>query len=1004
MTFLLFSGFRAGAQITPPPASYVRSYVNDLPDQPLVTVAVTGTVNVACFTIEEIVPGAASAHNVSGGGVWLPALGVIRWGPFFNTIATNVSYRLTGLPGSYPVNGGAWMDGQWYFSPGSTIVAVLPTGGGGSVPSAPPQVASPTFTPPSGGSAPTTVTISCATPGAVIYYTVDGSLPTRASTLYTGAVSLGSAGTVRAVGFTNGWTPSAASVAYYGPPAVPANGRITRYLNTNSPTVPLVTFSVVPGTNAACVALTELLAPGLSATNVTAGGHYVASNNVVLWGPFFGTNAQTLSYQAMGQPGSYPVRATWSVDGVGGAEAAGTNLLIASTNGQASGVPTPPPQVAAPTFSPASGGSVPVNLTMACATPGATIYYTLDGSLPTTSSWRCTGAVSLATASTVRAVGFTNGWTPSAASVAYYGPPAAPANAQVTRGVNTNSPTGPVVTLTVEPGTNASCLAVTELLPAGLGATNVSAGGNYLASNNVVVWGPFLGTNTRTLSYQAVGPPGTYAPRATWSVDGVSGSEAVGGNMVVAPTLCCPFPTAPSQEPTPTLSPASAANLPVSVAMASSDAQAEIHFTTDGSLPTTSSALYTTPLNVTTRTTLRARAFRAGYLASASAVGDYVPLATTNGLLLVRSVTGNGTFLPAITVAATPPAGLHCYAVTEVVGSGVTPSGLSADAVWNPTDRTIRWGPYLDRQPRALTYHLSGPSGTYSLAGQGSFDGYPAAAAGATMVTVNTSYPGSPDTTFPACSAQPIAYDLEINPAPQVITVTSASGTVDWGDGTQSAITQPVMTLHKQYAAPGTYPITVSADWIGRTMDLAISGHATKLDTVQVVTQCNPVIVVQPSNQVVLAGATAQFSVTATSFFPMSFQWFFNRTNPIVSPATFSTLTLPNVGVPAAGLYSVLITNAYGAASSGVASLSVVTPLATGLTRNADQTLTLHFVGLPNSTTYLWAATNLASPIHWEPVFTNHNAGPDGAWQFTDTKAIQFPARFYRFSTPQAQY
>jgi len=27
---------------------------------------------------------------------------------------------------------------------------------------------------------------------------------------------------------------------------------------------------------------------GLGAANVTAGGKYIASNNVVLWGPFFG--------------------------------------------------------------------------------------------------------------------------------------------------------------------------------------------------------------------------------------------------------------------------------------------------------------------------------------------------------------------------------------------------------------------------------------------------------------------------------------------------------------------------------------------------------------------------------------------------------------------------------------------------------------------------------------------------------------------------------------------
>src|ERR1039458_2390131 len=217
---LFLSAFIATAQTNPPPVSYVRSYVNDVPNQPLVTVSVYGASNVSCMTIEETLPSPATAVSVGGDGVYLPAQNVIRWGPYFNTVSASVSYRLTGLPASYPVSGGSWMDGQWYFSPGVTMVTVLPASGG-SVPTAPPQVAAPTFAPISGASVPTNVMISCTTTGAVIYYTLDGSLPTQSSVLYTGKVSLVTASVMRAVAFTNGWTPSVASVAYYGPTAVP---------------------------------------------------------------------------------------------------------------------------------------------------------------------------------------------------------------------------------------------------------------------------------------------------------------------------------------------------------------------------------------------------------------------------------------------------------------------------------------------------------------------------------------------------------------------------------------------------------------------------------------------------------------------------------------------------------------------------------------------------------------------------------------------------------------
>ena len=127
---------------------------------------------------------------------------------------------------------------------------------------------------------------------------------------------------------------------------------------------------------------------------------------------------------------------------------------------------------------------------------------------------------------------------------------------------------------------------------------------------------------------------------------------------------------------------------------------------------------------------------------------------------------------------------------------------------------------------------------------------------------------------------------------------------------------------------------------------------------------------------------------------------YFNQTNQIFSAADFATLTLPNVTVQAAGLYSVVVTNAFGSATSSVARLTVVTPLVTGATRNADGSVTLRFVGLPNTTTRVWAATNLAPPAFWLPVFTNNSVGSDGTWQFTDTSAIGYPARFYRFSTP----
>ncbi|MEV4057358.1 chitobiase/beta-hexosaminidase C-terminal domain-containing protein [Amycolatopsis sp. NPDC049688] len=85
------------------------------------------------------------------------------------------------------------------------------TVGGGST-----TVAAPTFSPPGGTySSAQTVTISSATAGATIRYTVDGSTPTASSTLYSGPISVPNSRTVNAIALKSGSTTSPVSSATY---------------------------------------------------------------------------------------------------------------------------------------------------------------------------------------------------------------------------------------------------------------------------------------------------------------------------------------------------------------------------------------------------------------------------------------------------------------------------------------------------------------------------------------------------------------------------------------------------------------------------------------------------------------------------------------------------------------------------------------------------------------------------------------------------------------------
>ena len=78
------------------------------------------------------------------------------------------------------------------------------------------QVAAPTFSPASSSfSSPISVTLSDATSGAKIYYTVDGSTPTTASALYSSPITVSATTTVKAIAAATGMSNSNVSTATY---------------------------------------------------------------------------------------------------------------------------------------------------------------------------------------------------------------------------------------------------------------------------------------------------------------------------------------------------------------------------------------------------------------------------------------------------------------------------------------------------------------------------------------------------------------------------------------------------------------------------------------------------------------------------------------------------------------------------------------------------------------------------------------------------------------------
>jgi hypothetical protein len=63
---------------------------------------------------------------------------------------------------------------------------------------------------------------------------------------------------------------------------------------------------------------------------------------------------------------------------------------------------------------------VPQQVTISDASPGVTIYYTTDGSTPTTSSPQYTGPILVLTTTTIKAIAVAPGWSSSAVATATY--------------------------------------------------------------------------------------------------------------------------------------------------------------------------------------------------------------------------------------------------------------------------------------------------------------------------------------------------------------------------------------------------------------------------------------------------------------------------------------------------------------------------------------------------------------------------------------------------------
>lgn len=302
-----------------------------------------------------------------------------------------------------------------------------------------------------------TLTMSCATTGATIYYTTDGTIPSSSSTPYTTTLSYDSNGTytVKAIAIKNGVSSEVASITFTINLFEGEDFELVTDAGTLSAGDEIIFMSAASGEGRAMSttqnsnnrgATKELTITNNKVTSTvdtqvltlegsSAGWYFNTSDGYLYAASSTNNYLRTQATQDDNAKATITIRdskATIIFQGENERNELrynnGTQIYscYASTSTQPNAyifkkVTSGTEQVATPTFSPAAGTyNEAQNVTITCATGGATIYYTTNGSDPTTSSSVYSGPIAVSATTTIKAMAVKTGMTDSEVATATY--------------------------------------------------------------------------------------------------------------------------------------------------------------------------------------------------------------------------------------------------------------------------------------------------------------------------------------------------------------------------------------------------------------------------------------------------------------------------------------------------------------------------------------------------------------------------------------------------------
>ena len=250
------------------------------------------------------------------------------------------------------------------------------------------------------------VTISTTTEGATIYYTTNGDTPTTSSSVYSSAINVSTTTTIKAIAVKEGNNNSAVASATY---------TILEHAGTQADPYTVADARIAIDANNG---IENVYVTGI----VCTGGSNLSSGSLIYWISDDGTESNKLEAYKGKNLNNTDFTATTDVKVGDVVVIYGSLTKYNSTYEFTAGnyLVSHKVKPATPTFSPvASTYTSAQNVTISCTTEGAAIYYTTDGTTPTSASTLYTAPINVSATTTIKAIAINDGLSSDVATAEF---------------------------------------------------------------------------------------------------------------------------------------------------------------------------------------------------------------------------------------------------------------------------------------------------------------------------------------------------------------------------------------------------------------------------------------------------------------------------------------------------------------------------------------------------------------------------------------------------------